>query len=55
MKLLKWTFVGIGSVIALVVLILVWAHIYINTEGMQQRIQAGVNAKIPGTITWSKS
>ena len=54
MKLLKWTFIGIGSVIALVVIILVWAQFYINTDGMQQRIQAGVNAKIPGTITWRK-
>lgn len=55
MKLLKWTFIGIGSLIVLVVFILVWAQIYINTEGMQQRIQSGVNARILGTITWRKS
>ena len=55
MKYFKWVSIGIGSVIALVLLAVFGIQFYLNTEQVRQRIQAKVNQAIPGTLTWSQN
>ena len=55
MKFLKWSFIGIGAVLAVFLFLSIGVKLYFNTDGAQQRIQTKVSQAIPGTITWSKS
>ncbi|MDH3358612.1 MAG: AsmA family protein, partial [Desulfobacteraceae bacterium] len=55
MKYFKWVSIGIGSVVAVVLLALLAIQFYLNTEQVRQRIQAKVNQAIPGTLTWSQN
>ncbi len=55
MKFFKWVLIGIGSVIVVVLFMMLGIQIYLNTEQVQARIQAKVNQKIPGTLTWSRN
>ena len=55
MKYFKWVSIGIGSVIAVVLIALMGIQFYLNTEQVRQRIQAKVNQAIPGTLTWSQN
>jgi autotransporter translocation and assembly factor TamB len=55
MKYFKWVSIGIGSVIALLLLAVFGIQFYLNTEQVRQRIQAKVNQAIPGTLTWSQN
>ncbi|MCJ7538731.1 MAG: AsmA family protein, partial [Desulfobacterales bacterium] len=55
MKYFKWVSIGIGSVIAVVLLAVLGVQFYLNTEQVRQRIQAKVNQAIPGTLTWSQN
>jgi len=52
MKYFKWVSVGIGIIIAVVLLAVFGIQFYLNTEQVRQRIQAEVNQAIPGTLTW---
>ena len=55
MKYFKWVLIGIGSVIAVVLLAVLGIQFYLNTEQVRQRIQVKVNQAIPGTLTWSQN
>ena len=55
MKYFKWVSIGIGSVVAVVLIALLGIQFYLNTEQVRQRIQAKVNQAIPGTLTWSQN
>ena len=55
MKYFKWVLIGIGSVVAVVLLALLAIQFYLNTEQVRQRIQAKVNQAIPGTLTWRQN
>ncbi len=55
MKFIKWSFIGIGAVIAVFLFLSIGVKLYFNTDGAQQRIQTQVSQAIPGTITWSES
>ncbi len=55
MKFIKWSFIGVGAVLAVLLLLLMGVQLYLNTERAQQQIQTAVNQAIPGRITWSKS
>ncbi len=55
MKFFKWSFIGVGAVIAVFLFLLIGVRLYLNTDRAQQQLQAKVNQAIPGTITWSKS
>ncbi len=55
MKFIKWSFIGVGAVMAVLLLLLMGVQLYLNTERAQQQIQTAVNQAIPGRITWSKS
>jgi len=55
MKFFKWSLIGVITVIAVFLFLLIGARLYLNTDRAQQQLQAKVNQAIPGTITWSKS
>jgi translocation and assembly module TamB len=55
MKYFKWVSIGIGSVIAVVLIAVFGIQFYLNTEPVRQQILAKVNQEIPGTLTWSKN
>lgn len=55
MKFFKWSFIGVGAVIAVFLFLLIGARLYLNTDRAQQQLQAKVNQAIPGTIIWSGS
>jgi autotransporter translocation and assembly factor TamB len=55
MKYFKWISIGIGSVIAVVLIAVFGIQLYLNTEQVGQRIQAKVNQAIPGTLTWRQN
>ena len=55
MKYFKWISIGIGSVIAVVLLVVLGIQFFLNTEQVRQRIQSKVNQAIPGTLTWRQS
>ena len=55
MKFIKWSFIGIGAVIVVLLFLFIGATLYLNTDGAQQRIQTKISEAIPGTITWSDS
>jgi len=55
MKFFKWSFIGVGAVIAVFLFLLIGVRLYLNTDRAQQQLQAKVNQAISGTITWSKS
>jgi len=55
MKFFKWVLIGIVSVIAGVLLIMLGVQLYLNSERTQNWIQARVNQTIPGTLTWSRT
>ncbi len=55
MKYFKWVSIGIGLVIAVMLLAVFGIQFYLNTEQVRQRIQAKVNQAIPGTLTWRTS
>ena len=55
MKFFKWSFIGVGAVIAVFLFLLISVRLYLNTDRAQQQLQAKVNQAIPGTITWSMS
>jgi len=55
MKYAKWVSIGIGSIIAVVLIAVLGIQFYLNTELVRQRIQAKVNQMIPGTLTWRQN
>ena len=55
MKFFKWSFIGVGAVIAVFLFLLIGVRLYLNTDRAQQQLQAKVNQAIPGTIIWSGS
>jgi len=55
MKYFKWVSISFGSIIAVALLAVFGIQFYLNTETVQQRIQAKVNQEIPGTLTWSQN
>ena len=55
MKFLKWSCIGVGSVIAVFLVLLIGARLYLDTDRARQQIQTTVNQAIPGTIIWSGS
>ena len=55
MKYYKWISIGIGSIIAVVLIGILGIQFYLNTEQVRQRIQAKVNQVIPGTLTWRQN
>jgi translocation and assembly module TamB len=55
MKFFKWSLIGVITVIAVFLFLLIGVRLYLNTDGARQQLQAKINQAIPGTITWSKS
>jgi len=55
MKFFKWSFIGVGAVIAVFLFLLIGVGLYLNTDRAQQQLQAKVNQAISGTIIWSGS
>jgi len=55
MKYFKWVSISVGLVIAVVLLAVLGAQFYLNTESVRQRIQTTVNQAIPGTLTWQQN
>ncbi|MBW2603094.1 MAG: translocation/assembly module TamB domain-containing protein [Deltaproteobacteria bacterium] len=55
MKYFKWGSMGIGSLIAVVLLAVFGGQFYLNTEQARQRILAKVNRAIPGMLTWRQN
>jgi len=55
MKYFKWVSIGIGSIIAVMLIAVFGIQLYLNTEQVGQRIQAKVNQVIPGTLTWRQN
>jgi len=55
MKFFKWSVIGIGAVIVVLLFLSIGVTLYFDTDGAQQRIQTKISKAIPGTITWSDS
>ena len=55
MKYFKWVSIGIGSIIAVVLIAVFGIQFYLNTDQARQRIQTKVNQAIPGTLTWRQN
>ncbi|MBW2680451.1 MAG: translocation/assembly module TamB domain-containing protein [Deltaproteobacteria bacterium] len=55
MKFLKWAIIGVGAVIAVFLVLLIGARLYLDTDRARQQIQTTVNQTISGTMIWSGS
>ena len=55
MKFFKWISIGIGSIMAVVLIAVFGIQFYLNTEQGRLRIQAKMNQVIPGTLTWRQN